>query len=330
MKKRLLVAAIAIITAGTAAFWYYRAHQPKDLNLVLYANVDIREVDLAFRQPGRVQTMLFDEGDTVKQGDKMATLDDAPYRDALTSAQANVKEAEATLQKLRSGNRNQEIRRAKAAITQAEASFNRAEADFKRQSELFTDGVASKKNLEAATSARDEAAAVLQGAKESWSLLQEGSRTEDILMAEAALAAKQATASQVAIALADTILLAPKDGVIQARVREPGSMVGNRDTVYTLSLPTPVYVRAYVGQPDLPKVAPGTPVIIEVDGVDSPYKGQIGYVSPRAEFTPKSVETTELRTDLVYRLRIVVTNPDKQLRQGMPVTVRVLHREENT
>lgn len=328
MKKRLVIAAILVIAAGAAGLWYYSTRQQKDSNLVLYANVDIREVDLAFRQPGRVETMLVDEGDTVKQGDQIATLDDAPYRDALAAAHANVKEAEAVLQKLRHGNRDQEVRRAKAAVTQAEATFKRAEADFKRQSELFASGVTSQKNLEAVTSTREEAAAALQGAQETWSLLQEGSRSEDVLMAEATLAAKQAAASQAATALADTILLAPKDGIIQARVKEPGSMVSNRDTVYTLSLPSPVYIRAYVGEPDLPKVAPGTKVFIEVDGTDKTYEGKIGYVSPRAEFTPKSVETTELRTDLVYRLRIVVTEPDNQLRQGMPVTVRVPSGEE--
>ena len=100
-------------------------------------------------------------------------------------------------------------------------------------------------------------------------------------------------------------------------------MVGPLEPVYTLSLGSPVYIRAYASERHLGRVAPGTKVTVRTDSSDKIYEGQIGFVSPRAEFTPKSVETTDLRTDLVYRLRIVVSNPDQALRQGMPVTVLV-------
>jgi HlyD family secretion protein len=110
---------------------------------------------------------------------------------------------------------------------------------------------------------------------------------------------------------------------VLTRVREPGSMVSAAAPVYTLSLRDPVYVRAYVGERQLGQVVPGTAVTVRSDSSDKTYQGQVGFVSPRAEFTPKSVETTELRTDLVYRLRIVVADPDDALRQGMPVTIQV-------
>jgi len=100
-------------------------------------------------------------------------------------------------------------------------------------------------------------------------------------------------------------------------------MVASQSTVYSLSLDAPVYVRAYVGEPDLGRIAPGTPVRVRTDASEKAYSGQVGFVSPRAEFTPKTVETTDLRTDLVYRLRIVVDDADDALRQGMPVTVEV-------
>ena len=105
------------------------------------------------------------------------------------------------------------------------------------------------------------------------------------------------------------------------RVREPGAMVSVGSPVYTLSLTDKVYVRAYVAEPHLGRVSPGTGVQILTDAGGRSYSGQIGFVSPRAEFTPKSVETPALRTDLVYRLRIVVTDADSGLRQGMPVSV---------
>ena len=124
-------------------------------------------------------------------------------------------------------------------------------------------------------------------------------------------------------ALADTELLAPSAGTVIARVREPGSMVASQSAVYSLSLDTPVYVRAYVGEPDLGRVAPGMPVRVRSDSSQRVYRGRVGFVSPRAEFTPKTVETADLRTDLVYRLRIVVEDADEALRQGMPVTIDV-------
>jgi len=95
------------------------------------------------------------------------------------------------------------------------------------------------------------------------------------------------------------------------------------EPVYSLSLDKPVYVRAYVSEPDLGVTSPGTMVEVTSDASGKVYTGRIGFVSPRAEFTPKSVETAELRTDLVYRLRIVVSDADSRLRQGMPVTVTV-------
>ncbi|MBC7174067.1 MAG: HlyD family efflux transporter periplasmic adaptor subunit, partial [Polyangiaceae bacterium] len=122
--------------------------------------------------------------------------------------------------------------------------------------------------------------------------------------------------------VADTVLEAPSDATVLTRVREPGSMLGAGEPVYTLSLRDPVYVRAYVSEPDLGKLSPGARVTVTTDSSKTVYHGTVGFISPRAEFTPKTVETTELRTDLVYRLRIIVRDADEGLRQGMPVTVK--------
>ena len=115
----------------------------------------------------------------------------------------------------------------------------------------------------------------------------------------------------------------PATSTVMARVREPGSMVASNNAVYSLSLRDPLYVRAYVSEPDLGRIAPGSPVRVYSDSSNRVYRGQIGFISPRAEFTPKTVETTDLRTDLVYRLRVVIADADEGLRQGMPVTVEV-------
>lgn len=253
----------------------------------------------------------------------MAGLDAKPYRDAVAAAQAEVNRRSAELDKLAHGNRPQEVAEAEADVRRAEATLRNAEADFKRKTALQTTSAASISALDAALAARDEARAALTGKQQALELMREGARQEDVAAAEAALAAAKASLAQAQTALDDTQLVSPADAVVLSRVREPGSMVGPSEAVYTLSLRNPVYVRAYVGEPNLGRVVPGTKVRLKTDSSDREYEGQIGFVSPRAEFTPKSVETTELRTDLVYRLRIVVSNADDGLHQGMPVTVTV-------
>jgi len=319
--RHLIIAAvIAIIGAGW--LWMQRGSRDGDA-LNLYGNVDIREVQLAFRQSGRVAQMLFDEGDHVEPGAHMATLDAQPFEEALAAADAAVAVAQADLDKLRRGLRPQEIAQAQEALNQALAVARDTERNFDRQSQLLASGAASQKTVDAARTARDQAVASVKAARAAHSQATEGFRKEDIAAGQARLAAAQAARAQAATALADTVLLAPGTGTIIARVREPGSMVVSQSPVYSLSLDAPVYVRAYVGEPDLGRIAPGMRVRVRSDSSDKTYQGQIGFISPRAEFTPKTVETTDLRTDLVYRLRIVVTNADAALRQGMPVTIEV-------
>jgi len=322
--RRVVIAVVVIALGGALAFWLLRDQDQED-SLRLYGNVDIREVQLAFRQPGRVSAMMFDEGDAVTQGMRMATLDAGPYRDALASAEAAVQVGQAELAKLRRGLRPQEVTQAREALRQAQAVAVNAERDYQRESGLLESGAASQRTVDAARAARDQAAAGVEAAKAALSLAAEGFRAEDIAAAEAQLASAQAARDQAATALADTELLAPSDGTVIARVREVGSMVASQSTVYSLSLDRPVYVRAYVGEPDLGRIAPGTVVRVTSDSSEKVYRGQIGFISPRAEFTPKTVETTDLRTDLVYRLRIVIdaADSDQGLRQGMPVTIEV-------
>ncbi|TAN29962.1 MAG: secretion protein HlyD [Castellaniella sp.] len=320
----LMIAVVILVAGGGLAFWLLRDHGKED-SLHLYGNIDIREVQLAFRQPGRVMQMAFDEGDTVSAGTRLATLDAQPYREALAAAQAQVQVAQAELAKLRRGLRPQEITQAREALRQAQALATETERNFQRQSRLLASGASSQRTVDTARLARDQATAGAEAAKAALSQASEGFRKEDIAAAEARLAAAQAAAAQATTALADTELVAPSDGTVIARVREPGSMVASQSTVYSLSLDKPVYVRAYVGEPDLGRIAPGTVVHVKSDSSDKVYRGQIGFISPRAEFTPKTVETTDLRTDLVYRLRIVIDEADSDtaLRQGMPVTITV-------
>lgn len=293
---------------------------------MLYGNVDVRNVQLAFRTTGRLATMALEEGDSVKPGDVLATLDPEVATEALAVADANVAQASAQLASVRAGARPQEIAQAQANVRDMQAAFNNASSDAARQESLIRSQSTSQTALDTARAAKDRAAAQLASAEEALALWQAGARAEDILAAEAALTAAQARLAQAATALDDTALIAPSTGIILTRAREPGSLVQAAQTVYAMTLNDRVYVRAYIDEPRLGLVAPGTNVIIRTDSSTRQYNGQIGFVSPQAEFTPKTVQTPELRTDLVYRLRIVVTDADSKLRQGMPVTIELPQR----
>lgn len=318
----IVIAGTLLVLGGALAFWQLRDHGQEE-SLRLYGNVDIREVQLAFRQSGRVAEMAADEGDAVRAGARLAALDPQPFRDALAAAEASVRVAQADLDKLHRGLRPQEVTQAREALRQAQAGARDAERNFRRQGELLESGASSERLVDRARAAHEQAIAGVKAAQAALSQAVEGYRREDIAAGAARLAAAQAARDQAATALADTELLAPSDGTVISRVREPGSMVVSQSTVYNLSLDQPVYVRAYVGEPQLGRIAPGTRVRVHTDSSGKVYQGQIGFISPRAEFTPKTVETTDLRTDLVYRLRIVIKDADAGLRQGMPVTILV-------
>lgn len=321
IRRVLIVVALAAAVAGGYA-WLNRQRDDNE-TVALYGNVDIREVEMAFRQPGRLATLHFDEGDTVTPGALLAELDDQPYREALALAEAETRQANVELEKRRRGNRVQEIAQAEQAVHQAAAAHRFAVGEFHRLQALVTSGAITRSAFDLARSERDRTQAELASVQAALALKKEGTRREDIAAAEARLAAAHAALAQARTSLADTRLIAPAHAIILTRVREPGSMVSASAPVYILSLRDPVYVRAYVGERDLSQVGPGVKVTLRSDSSDRIYRGQVGFVSPRAEFTPKSVETTELRTDLVYRLRIVVADADDRLRQGMPVTIHV-------
>ncbi|MBB3350993.1 HlyD family secretion protein [Rhizobium sp. BK049] len=329
MKRILPLLILLLVSAGAAAWWYGLPEKFGWLSearreFVLYGNVDIRQVSLGFRVSGRISELGVDEGDVVKCGTVLAKLDAAPYEFAVRSGEANAAALRATLDKLKAGPRPTEIAQARAAYDESLADLQNANLAYDRARQLRPQGTISEANLDQATAAKAMAAARSQSASEALKLLQEGSRVEDIAAADAQLKAAEATLASARTSLADTELRAPNDGVILSRVRENGAIVSPADTVFVLSLTEPVWVRSYVAEPDLGRVHPGMKVSVTSDTQpDRPYEGTIGFISPVAEFTPKSVETPELRSDLVYRLRIVIDRPGPDLRQGMPVTVRL-------
>jgi HlyD family secretion protein len=281
---------------------------------------------MAFRVGGRIGEIAVDEGDKVKVGQKLAVIDPAPINSQIASADASIERARAQLAELRNGSRAQDVSQARAQLDSAQAALRKAQQEVDRREPLVEPGAISRDVWQATVAQRDQARAQVESARQVLSKLQTGARPEEIAAAEAQMRATQASRATLVIDRNDTSLTAAVAGTVVTRAQEPGAIVQPGQTVLTLSIDRPLRVRAYVAESDLSRVAPGMKVEVTADGNEKIYHGTIGFVSPRAEFTPKTVQTADLRTDLVYRLRITVNDPDDALRQGQPVTVKVVAR----
>ena len=325
MKRKLLLLIVVILALGAGA-WAWNRHQDRGQalsnGLTLYGNVDIRRVSLGFRVPGRLAEMAFEEGDALTNEAVVARLDKVPYEQELAQAEAERDRAAAILDRLENGSRPQEMTQAQALVSERKAMLKTVQMEFDRRAALIESGAVTAQSYDDIAARRDQAQTQLQAAEASLSLAVEGPRQEDIAEAKARLAGAEAAVARAQTHVNDTELKAPDRGILLTRVQEPGAVVAAGQTVAVQSLTDPVWVRAYIPEPDLGHVQPGQTAEVTTDSrPDQAYHGHVGFISPEAEFTPKNVQTPKLRTDLVFRVRIIVDDPDQGLRQGMPVTV---------
>jgi HlyD family secretion protein len=330
MRGRLIIVIAAlVILAGAGWFVYQQAAATRSDKLILHGNVDIRQVNLGFRVSGRILEMKREEGDGVRNGDVIALLDAGPYEDQVRLAEAQVAQARANYTKMVNGFRSEEIEQLRAQLAQAKANYENALKMFARQDKLLQTHAISQSDYDAATSSRDSLKAQVQSAEANLNLELAGNRKEDIDNAKAQLDNAQANLDSAQRNLTDCQLRASVDGVVITRAVEPGTIAATSTIVYSVCETAPVWIRTYVDERDLGRIYPGMKAMVYNDTYPNhPYEAQIGFISPVAEFTPKNVETRELRTDLVYRLRVILQKPDRYVRQGMPVTLQLLDDQE--
>jgi HlyD family secretion protein len=320
----ILIAAVALGTSGTAA-WYFSNHRAVSADaLTLYGNVDIRQVQLAFNGSERIVRMQAREGEPVKQGQLLATLDTVRLASNVDLQQAQLVSQQQVVARLEAGSRPEEILKAQADVDAARIAADNSTHSYQRLQALVLKHFVAQQQADDALAAADAAQARYHALQETLKLVQMGPRKEDIAAAKAMLNANKAALEVARKALADASLYAPDNGIIQERILEPGDMASPQRPVYTLALTDPIWVRAYVQGPDLGKLKPGMGAEVSTDSYPGKrYRAWIGYISPTAEFTPKSVETSEVRSSLVYQVRIFVCNPQDELRLGMPATVTI-------
>ncbi len=326
VKKPLLIIVLLLAAAAGGATWLWRSHEKGMATgtLVLHGNVDIRQVQLAFNGSERVATMQVREGQHVAAHQVLATLDSQRLQYGLDQIRAQLAAQQALVDRLHAGSRPEEISTARANVTAAVADANNAQRTARRLTDLLTRHLVAKEQADNARATADAAQARLDASQQALKLALAGPRKEDIDAAESTLRSLQAQLDLQRRLLADTTLYAPSAGIIEDRILEPGDMASPQTPVYTLALTDPVWVRAYVTEPDLGRLHPGMHAVITTDShPDKQYTAWIGFISPTAEFTPKSVETREVRTDLVYQVRVFACNPQDELRLGMPATVTI-------
>jgi HlyD family secretion protein len=323
-KRPVIVAIILLVAAAAAFFVLKRQNGSNGSGITIYGNVDIREVQLAFDAQGRITSMPAQEGEHVKKGQLLAEIDRERYEAVVRQLEAELDAQKAVVEKLHTGSRPQEIEHARAEMRAIEAELQDAIKSLRRLEALQKKQFVSRQSLDNARARVEATRQRMKAASETLKLLEIGPRREDIAAAEAKLNSLEARLALARKNLADTWLYAPDEGTIRDRILEPGDMAFPSRPVYTLALDNPVWVRAYLPEPMLGRVKPGATAWITTDSYPGKrYKGWVGYISPTAEFTPRNVETPELRTRLVYQVRIYVCNPENELRLGMPATVTI-------
>ena len=388
MKKKLVFLFVILVAAGALLYLYFlRPSGDERTELAVSGNIEATTVDVSFKIPGKIERLLVEEGDRVQQGQPIAVLEhrdlqaqkakalaaleaaqsriptlqknielqDRATVEEVSQAQAAVESARARLQQLLAGSRPQEIQAAKAGLDQAQADLVKRKADMERAEKLYRSHFISAQEWDAAVNAHDVAAANLQKARETYALVVEGPRREEIEaaraqweQAQAALKLAQARRLQVevmrrelvtaraqvkeasaAIEVIDTQmgytrLSAPLSGVVLVKSAEAGEYVVPGGAVVTLGDLEKPWLKAFVAESDLGRIRLGQKASVTTDSYPGKaYSGKITFISSEAEFTPKNVQTAKERVKLVYRIKVSLENPRGELKPGMPADGRI-------
>lgn len=283
-KKKIIFIIIIILLILLICFLVFKFLTKSKANIIkTFGNVEIRQVDLSFQVSGIINNLFVEEGDYVKKGDLLATLDDRDYR----------------------ANYNKAFYQLKSSQAKARDDLSK----YKRNYPLCADDSISRQECESLLNQKD--------------------------LSQATYRQNFANKDFQKLQLEYTKLYAPQNGIITTRPQEKGARVSANQIVYVMSLTEPVWIRTYIKETDLGNIKYGKRARILCDTIDpktgkkKEYEGFIGYISPVAEFTPKTVQTEDLRVDLVYKIRVYIYKTDEFLRQGMPVSVEINLDEED-
>jgi len=325
MRKKAIIVGV-IVLAGLAAFIVTRFKNTNDKGVLsLSGNVEVTEVNLGFKLPGRVTTLLAEEGQRVSKGDRLGLLDRAELESRVMQNRAYLEETKARLAELNAGARSQELEQARAEVRSAEVELERARKDFERADILFSNGAISAQQMDTAKKTFDVLDSRHKKALETLSLLKEGVRKEVIEAAESRVKQAEAALEASEEVLKDAGMSAPVSGVILRKNAEAGETVSAGMPVYTIADLTSPWIKVYVKEDRLGLVKLGQKAEVRTDSYpDKKYEGIVTYISSEAEFTPKNVQTQEERVKLVFGMKVSVRNENDELKPGMPADVKII------
>jgi HlyD family secretion protein len=325
MKRILFIVIMAGLIAGLLYYLFTRDKKEGNDFIKVSGNIETTEVDVGFKISGRIVSLLLQEGDWVENGKILAKLDDEDLRHRFELAKATLNSAQAKLNKLLAGSRPEELREAEAALHQAQFDLENKQAHYERMKVLFEGHVIPKETLGNAEAGYKIAKAAVQRATENYKLVKEGPRKEDIEDAKAQVEQARASLKLAETQLSYTVLNSPLSGVVLVKSSEMGEVVNPGTSIITLADLENVWLKAYIPETDLSKVKWGQEVIVTTDlRPKKEYKGKISFISSQAEFTPKSIQTEKERVTLVYRIKVDIPNPDRELKPGMPADGKIL------
>ena len=321
-RPKLIIPAALVVVAVLAYLLVFRGKAVNPDTLRLSGHIEATETDLGFKVPGKIAAIHFQEGDGIQAGQVAAALEDKDLREDVAQAEGALGAVRANLAKLLAGSRPQEKKESSAAVAQAKADLDDKQREFRRMQALF-----ERRTVSAQTRDRAEAAYLMskearRRAGENYSLVKEGFRKEDIDAARAEARRVEAALELARTRLSYATISSPVTGVVLVRPVEPGMVVAIGSPVLTLGDLDNAYFEGYIPETDLARVRYGQNAEITTDSYPGKkYPARVYFVSSKAEFTPKTVETHKERVTLVYRTKIRVENKDHSLKPGMPADV---------
>jgi HlyD family secretion protein len=325
--KRIVPIVILLAAAIAAGLYFYPrfTRKPAPANqLTLSGNIEAHESLVSFKVQGRIVDLPVEEGQPVQQGDLLARLEDADFKQRVKIDEASVAVRQSDLALDLAGTREQEIKAAHQSVIDAQADLAQKKLDNDRAQQLFSKDEISAQDRDLAATAMKRSTANVAALQQRYNEAEEGTRKEDITIARADLAQAGASLGLSRINESYTTLRAPTTGVITVRQAELGEVVSPGSPVVTLADLDHIWLRAYIAETDLGKIHWGQDATITTDTYPGKqYHGRISFISPDAEFTPKSVQTYAERVTLVYRIKIDIDNPNHEFKPGMPADAHI-------
>ncbi len=336
MKAKLFVRVVPVTLAAALLAAGCASKMPTD-RVRASGNVEATEVQVSPKVGGQLLDLKVAEGDRVREGQIVAVLDTTDARLTLRRAKADRDQASAQLALLEAGSREEDIRQAEAQVKSAEADvvgarddLSSAETDLKRFETLLQSNSGTEKQRDDAATRRNLARARLQAAEERVRAtreglvhLQRGSRPEEIAAGRARLASAEAQIATLDQNIADATVVAPLSGIVSQKFVDSGEILAPRTAIVSIVDLDHAWANIYIDEPIVPRLRLGQPATVFNDAGGPGLNGTVTFISPKAEFTPRNVQTAEERSKLVYRIKVSVDNAKSILKQGMPVEADV-------